>query len=168
MDWNSYSEIVNYRFKDINYNVLLVASERFKELRFSAIKSKYPHLKSLKEFLTSEDYLGNSSVEIKYFTEEVSGRDLYNACVRAFEKVSSYIISLKPEFIGSTEFKPKAIKSVIKEWKEDFLNEIADKHYISKTLISGNEYKIIGLPFYNEQHRRVTFLEEVSTWIGTI
>ena len=289
---NGSSEIVNYRFKDINYNVLLGASERFKELRFSVIKSKYPHLKSLKEFLTSEDYLGNSSVEIKYFTEEVSGRDLYNACVRAFEKISSYIISLKPEFIGSTEFKPKAIKSVIKDksiyissldanggkgvsqtnnpnseyqidlqkedwyvfndnygtseeklfikffkteiepklkkkdleyyvvrneripdlaiysfehgerfepdyllfvtkknndlnhqvyiepkgnhllemdqWKEDFLNEIADKHYISKTLISGNEYKIIGLPFYNEQHRRVTFLEEVSTWIETI
>lgn len=288
------SEIKTIKFKDIDYNVLLGASEKFNELRFSVIQSKFPHVKTLKEFLTSEEYLGNSTIEIKYFTENITGRDLFKACIGAFEKVSSYIISLKPEYIGTTEFEPKAIKSVIKDksiylsrldenggkgvsqvncpnpeyqidlskeswyvfndnygtseeklfikffktdiepklkakgleyyvvrneripelaiysfehgerfepdyllfvakknsdnftnyqtyiepkgnhllkeekWKEEFLNEIGEKHYISKTLISGNEYKVLGLPFYNEQYRREDFLEKVSAWIDTI
>ena len=289
---NASSEIVTYKFKNINYNVLLGASERFQELKFSVVKSKYPHLKSLKEFLTSENYLGNSSIEIKYFTDKVSGRDLYNACVMAFEKISSYIISLKPEFIGSNEFTPKTIKSVIKDksiyisspdsnggkgvsqincpnpayqidlqkedwyvfndnygtseeklfvkffkteiepklkqkdleyyvvrneripdlaiysfehgerfepdyllfiskknnglnhqiyvepkgdhlleadkWKEDFLTEIYEKHYISKDFVFQNEYRVMGLPFYNETYNRETFMEYFSAWLNKL
>ncbi len=288
------SKIATFKFKDINYNVLLGASEKFNELRFNVVKNKYLHLRTLKEFLTSGKYLGNSTIEIKYYTENITGRDLFKACVKAFEKISSYIISLKPEYVGSIEFEPKAIKSVIKdksiyvssidknggkgvsqvncpnqeyqidlskedwyvfndnygtseeklfikffktdiepklkekrlvyyvvrnervpdlaiysfehgerfepdyllfvtkknsssntshqvyiepkgnhllkeeEWKENFLNEIGDKHYIGKSLVSGNDYKVIGLPFFNEQYRRDSFMEKISEWIETI
>lgn len=288
------SNIVTLKFKEIDYNVLLGASEKFNELRFNVIQGKYPHVNSLKEFLTSEKYLGNSTIEITYYTNNISGRDLFKACVRAFERISSYIISLKPEYEGSTKFEPRAIKSVVKdksvylskidenggrgasqvecpkaeyqldlskedwyvfndnygtseeklfikffktdiepklkakgleyyvirnervpdlaiysfehgerfepdyllfvtkknidnysnhqvyiepkgnhllledEWKENFLNEIADKHHIDKSLIAGNDYKVIGLPFFNEQYRRDSFIDEVSEWIDKI
>jgi len=288
------SKVATFQFKDINYNMLLGASERFNELRFSVVKAKFPHLKSLKEFLVSEKYLGNSTIEIKYYDDRITGRDLFKSCVRAFERISSYIISLKPEYEGSTEFEPKAIKSVIKDksiyissldknggrgvsqidcpnpeyqinllkedwyvfndnygtseeklfikffitdiepklkekeleyyvvrnervpdlaiysfehgerfepdyllfvtkknidnnsnhqvyiepkgnhlleedkWKENFLNEIDDKHYIGKSLIAGNDYKVVGLPFFNEQYRRNSFMDKVSEWIDTI
>lgn len=68
-----------------------------------------------------------------------------------------------------TYIEPKG-NHLLKEdkWKEEFLNEIGEKHYISKTLISGNEYKIMALPFYNDQYRREDFLEKVSAWIDTI
>lgn len=68
-----------------------------------------------------------------------------------------------------TYIEPKG-NHLLKEekWKEEFLNEIGEKHYISKNLISGNEYKIMGLPFYNDQYRREDFLEKVSAWIDTI
>lgn len=54
------------------------------------------------------------------------------------------------------------------EWKANFLNEIADKHHIDKSLIAGNDYKVIGLPFFNEQYRRDSFIDEVSEWIDKI
>ena len=53
-------------------------------------------------------------------------------------------------------------------WKENFLNEIADKHHIDKSLIVGNDYMVIGLPFFNEQYRRDSFVDEVSEWIDKI
>src|SRR5699024_429533 len=101
---NHTAEISTFKFKDINYNVLLGASERFEELKFNVVKNKYPNVKSLKEFLTSDEYLGNSVVEIKHFNNEVSGKDLFNACKRAFESIANFIISIKPEFRGSKEF----------------------------------------------------------------
>lgn len=51
-------------FNELPYNILLGASERFNELRFDIVKEKYPNVKSLKEFLTSDNYLGNSELEI--------------------------------------------------------------------------------------------------------
>lgn len=285
------SEVSTLNFKDISYNILLGASEKYNELRFDVLKAKYPHLKSLKEFLTSEEYLGNSTVEITYYSEDIKGKDIYMACSKAFESISSYIISLKPEYIGSPIFEPKAVKSIIKDksiyisevdkdggrgasqvncpnpdyqidlskedwyvfndnygtseeksfikffktdvepklkaknldyyvvrnervpelaiysfehgerfepdyllfvakkdndmsyqayiepkgkqllkediWKEKFLNEIEEKHSI-KEIISERKYKIIGLPFYNEQYLRQNFLDSITTWIETI
>ena len=54
------------------------------------------------------------------------------------------------------------------KWKEEFLKEISEKHYISKTIISGNEHRIMGLPFYNEENRREEFAAEIKSWIETI
>jgi len=46
------------------------------------------------------------------------------------------------------------------QWKEDFLKEIESKYQIEPTLFGENEkYKVIGLPFYNE-NRKSTFIEE--------
>lgn len=49
-------EIKSIKFKDIDLNVLLGASEYFEELRFDILKQKYPTLKSKKEFLTSDQF----------------------------------------------------------------------------------------------------------------
>ncbi|MGO3751695.1 MAG: DEAD/DEAH box helicase family protein [Peptoniphilaceae bacterium] len=107
--------IKTFKFKDIEYHILQGASERYKELKFNVIKEKYPSVKTLKEFLTSDDYLGNNILEVKYYSERVIGRDIYNGLVRAFASIASHIISLKQEFEGSLEFTPKKISTVIKD-----------------------------------------------------
>ena len=111
------TNIKSIKFKDIDMNILLGAIECFEELRFNVLKVKYPHLTSKKEFLTSDDYLGNSSIEITYSEEELSGRDIFKAVKNALSSVASHIISLKQEFVGSEEFTPKKIKDVIKDKK---------------------------------------------------
>lgn len=47
-------------------------------------------------------------------------------------------------------------------WKEEFLKEIESEHEIELTLFGENEkYKIIGMPFYNENNKN-TFIEEFN------
>ena len=104
-------------------NVLLGASECFEELRFDILKMKYPTLKSKKEFLTSDNFLGNSKVEVTYPHDELRGRDLFLAVKHAFSKVASHIMSLKPEYVGSKEFSPKMLKDVLKN-KKIFIEKI--------------------------------------------
>lgn len=106
--------IKSLKFKDISYNILLGASESYRELKFSVLKEKYPHLNSMKEFLTDDKYLGNNILEISYTSENIKGKDIFNGLLRAFNEISSYILSLKPEYEGSKTFYPKKLSDVIK------------------------------------------------------
>lgn len=111
------TNLKSIKFKDIDYNILLGAIECFEELRFDILKEKYPSLKSMREFLTSDEYLGNSNVEITYSQDEVNGRILFSAVKHALVKVASHVMTIKPEYVGSKEFEPKQLKVVLKDKK---------------------------------------------------
>ena len=111
------TKIKNIKFKEIDLNILLGASEYFEELRFDILKQKYPTLNSKVEFFTSNSFVGNSNIEITYSTDELKGRDIFLAVKKALVSISSYISTLKQEFVGSTEFTPKMLKDVIKDKK---------------------------------------------------
>lgn len=119
-------KILVKKFKDINYNILSGAAESYRELRFSVLQEKYPHLQSMREFLTSDDYLGNNSLEIHYSADRVRGRDIFDGLVLAFNDIASYVLGLKPEFEGSKEFYPKKISDVIKD-KSIYVSHV-DEH----------------------------------------
>lgn len=281
------------KFKEIDYNVLLGAIERFSELKFSVIKSKYPNVNSMKEFLTSDKYLGNSSIEITY-DKTYNSRDIRKACIKAFEEIASHINSIKPEFEGTKQFEPMKLKDILKDksiylskieknggkgdsqnnctnpnyklnleqekwyvfndnygtseeklfikffknniepkliekeleyyvirneripnlaiysfehgerfepdflifikkknidnfstyqiyaepkgknlldedkWKEEFMSQLQEKAVTNQMFNYGNTYKIIGLPFYNEEYRKKEFEEVIEKWLKTI
>ncbi|WP_040639932.1 DEAD/DEAH box helicase family protein [Pseudoramibacter alactolyticus] len=111
------TNLKSIKFKDIDYNILLGAIECFEELRFDILKEKYPSLKSMREFLTSDEFLGNSNVEITYSQDEVNGKILFSAVKHALVKVASYVMAIKPEYVGSKEFEPKQLKVILKDKK---------------------------------------------------
>ena len=111
------TNLKSIKFKDIDYNILLGAIECFNELRFDILKDKYPSLKSMREFLTSDEFLGNSNVEITYSQDEVNGRILFSAVKHALVKVASHVMAIKPEYVGSKEFEPKQLKVILKDKK---------------------------------------------------
>lgn len=117
------TKIKAIKFKEIDLNILLGASEYFNELKFDILKQKYPSLKTKKEFLTSEQFLGNSTIEITYTQDTLKGKDLFLAVKSALEKISTHINSLKPEYYGSKKFTPRRLKDVLKD-KKIYLEKI--------------------------------------------
>ena len=111
------TNLKSIKFKDIDYNILFGAIECFEELRFDILKEKYPSLKSMREFLTSDEFLGNSNVEITYSQDEVNGKILFSAVKHALVKVASHVMAIKPEYVGSKEFEPKQLKVILKDKK---------------------------------------------------
>lgn len=111
-----------FKFKDVDYNVLLGASEKFSELRFNIIKNRYPNLKTMKEFLTSDNYLGNNTIEITY-GNEIKGKDLRNACAKALNDIANHITEIKSEFEGTKDFIPIQLKSILKD-KSIYISKI--------------------------------------------
>lgn len=111
------TDLKSLKFKEIDMNILLGAIDSFEELKFSILKEKYPNLSSKKEFLTSDKFLGNSTIEISCLQNDLSGKVIFQAVKHALTKVSSHVLSLKQEFIGSKEFTPKFLKDVLKDKK---------------------------------------------------
>ena len=111
------TNLKSIKFKDIDYNILFGAIECFEELRFDILKEKYPSLKSMREFLTSDEFLGNSNLEITYSQDEVNGKILFSAVKHALVKVASHVMAIKPEYVGSKEFEPKQLKVILKDKK---------------------------------------------------
>lgn len=107
------TKTITFFFKDIDYNILSGAAACYTELRFDVIKNKYPNVSSLKEFLTSEDYLGNSMLEITQTGDILTGKDIFAASKKAMGQIASYIANIKQEFIGSTVFTPRMLKTVL-------------------------------------------------------
>lgn len=112
------------KFKEIDYNVLRGAIDRFNELKFNVIKLRYPNVKSMREFLTSDDYLGNSTIEISY-SESYNSYDVRKACIKAFESVATHVNTLKLDYEGTKQFEPMKLKDVVKD-KSIYLSKVDD------------------------------------------
>lgn len=119
----SKTELKALSFRDVDYNILSGAAACYPELRFDVIKEKYPNVSSLKEFLLSEDYLGNSTLEITQTGASLTGKDILEACKKAMNQIAGYVANIKQEFVGSKEFKPRMLKSVLHD-KKIFLTSI--------------------------------------------
>lgn len=137
-------EIEKIKLSEIDYNILSGTAIYFNELKFKFLKEKYPNLKTLKEFLTDENYLGNIGIEFKYIKgSEITGKDIYRELKQeVFPTICKHINEIKIEYEGREEFKPYEIKNVIKD-KTIYLSSINNEGKgESQIETSNNELKL--------------------------
>ncbi|MFW6030609.1 MAG: DEAD/DEAH box helicase family protein, partial [Halanaerobiales bacterium] len=92
--------IIRIKVKDISYNILHSAILNFEALKFNALKSYFPNLKSLKEFLYSSDYIGNITLQIES-SRSLNPIDYYDSVLKALEIVSNHVKNIKTEYQGT-------------------------------------------------------------------
>ena len=137
-------EIKKIKLSEIDYNILSGSAIYFNELKFNILKEKYPNLKTLKEFFTGENYLGNVTIEFKYTKgSEITGKDIYRELKQeVFPAICKHINEIKTEYEGREEFKPYKIKDVIKD-KTIYLSKISsDGKGESQIKTSSSEFKL--------------------------
>ena len=137
-------EIKKIKLSEIDYNILSGSAIYFNELKFNILKEKYPNLKTLKEFLTGENYLGNVAIEFKYTKgSEITGKDIYRELKQeVFPTICKHINEIKIEYEGREEFKPYEIKNVIKD-KTIYLSSVNNEGKgESQIETSNNELKL--------------------------
>lgn len=137
-------EIKKIKLSEIDYNILSGSAIYFNELKFNILKEKYPNLKSLKEFLSGENYLGNIAIEFKYAKgSEITGKDIYRELKQeVFPVICKHINEIKTEYEGREEFKPYEIKNIIKD-KTIYLSSVNNEGKgESQIETSNNELKL--------------------------
>ena len=137
-------EIKKIKLSEIDDNILSGSAIYFNELKFNILKEKYPNLKTLKEFLTGENYLGNVAIEFKYTKgSEITGKDIYRELKQeVFPAICKHINEIKTEYEGREEFKPYEIKNIIKD-KTIYLSSVNNEGKgESQIETSNNELKL--------------------------
>lgn len=103
--------------KELPLNILYSASECFEGLKFNVLKSHYPNLSSVHEFLTSDNYAGGIRLEIESLEADLGANEYFLTAKKALSEVNSHILAIKQEYEGSREFYDKPIREVIRNKK---------------------------------------------------
>jgi len=105
-------------FSDININVVRKALDKFEFFNFRNLKQYFPNLKSRREFIESNDYLGGTRVSVsgtKDIIEQLIPDDLLKVVLDVIVQIKNKVPGQTSEFIGTKEFEPLAIKVILEK-----------------------------------------------------
>ncbi|MDO8127108.1 MAG: DEAD/DEAH box helicase family protein, partial [Candidatus Brocadiales bacterium] len=106
----------NIKFNRIEKHINRKALDKIDFYWFSNLQRFFPSLKSIDEFLISDDYLGEVDIEIlgpKNRLDTLNNHDKYEVALNVFKELASKIESSTTEYIGTKAFKGFSICKVV-------------------------------------------------------
>lgn len=108
------------KLNQIDKNINRKALDKVDFYKFSNLKSYFPSLKSINEFLTSNNYLGEVDIEIYGLKDRLnifSNYDKYQVSLDVLNKLANKIKGSTTEYIGTKEFRRYSVHTVVKSPK---------------------------------------------------
>lgn len=103
---------------DFGEVVIRKALNKLDFYRFSNLKGYAPHLKSITEFITSDEYLNSVLVEIhgtQNQLDNLNSDEKLTSAIAILQKISREIQAGTSDFIGTKDFDPLAIRYTLKD-----------------------------------------------------
>jgi type III restriction enzyme len=97
-----------------NYSLLHRALRRIDVFNFNVLRRYFPNLKSLREFITGETYLGSVKILIESRDENPTPAIYFESCMIVLTKIGSEISSIKETYEGTTAFTDKRFSEVFR------------------------------------------------------
>ena len=101
----------------VNYAAVHKALRKFRIFDFDVLRRYYPELRSAREFIFSEEYLGGIRIEITSEDEKPDMAVLHSACVCVLSEVAARLSSIEEEYEGTETFAPRYIRDVFTDKK---------------------------------------------------
>ncbi|MCY4402275.1 MAG: hypothetical protein OXD54_06830 [Candidatus Poribacteria bacterium] len=139
---NTDSEVVWIR--DIERNIIQSAIARNPFFEFASLKQYFPHLTSMHDFMTSEDFLRGLAINFKgnLFDLDDNYEEKLHACCDLLGKIESDIREQITEYEGTKQFHEKRINSIFvdKILKLNAGNSRADEDPETKEIIQRSSW----------------------------
>lgn len=129
-----------------NYSIVHKALRQFNIFKFNILQQYYPNLKSTKQFITDNNYLGNIKINIKISNDEITNEQLYIACKLVVEKISNSISDIEETFEGTKEFKSRKICEVFRDKTVSYTDPHGDGQGVSQSHGAISEHLKVNLP----------------------
>ncbi len=102
---------------DIEQNILRSAIAYNPFFTFASLKHYFPHLTSVREFMTSENFLGGLAITFKGNTSDLEENRSakLSACEGLLSQIESEIREQVTEFQGTKQFRPKQVHDIFKD-----------------------------------------------------
>lgn len=99
----------------INYAIVNKALMKFPIFKFNTLKSYFPNLRSTRQFITDEAYLGKVRIDISTINKKPPVTVLYNAVLQAVQRIGDSISGIEETYIGTKEFFAQHVSKVFKD-----------------------------------------------------
>ena len=112
------TKILSIKFEDVDYHVVRAAINSFASFNFDRLKKLYPQLKSIKEFITSKNYLADLSIKIsgiKDSISEYSQSDKLTIARSVLKEIEPMLLTRGKSYKGTKEFKPYQFKDKFRD-----------------------------------------------------
>jgi|YNPBryulayer2012_1023412.scaffolds.fasta_scaffold02117_3 type III restriction enzyme len=107
-----------YKFADLGENIIRTALDKFEFYKFDNLKKYFPHLKSIREFIFSDRYLGNVEIEIfgpKEKIEKLNSEEKLEIALFLIKEIAEQTKMNVSKYIGTRLFKAKMIRDIFRD-----------------------------------------------------
>lgn len=101
------------KIAEINYSTVNRALRQFEVFKFNTLQSYFPNIKSMYEFITDTNYLGDIQIKITSKQETPPLAVIYKACLNVLSKIALKISGIEETYEGTTEFKAHRLSEYI-------------------------------------------------------
>ena len=112
------STILSIKFKEIDTHIARVALNSFASFNYDSLRNLYPQLKSIKEFITSDNYLANLDIKIsgsKRSISEYTQADKLQIAMSFLKEMESLLITRGKTHRGTKVFRPYPFKKKFRD-----------------------------------------------------
>jgi len=109
---------ITYKLSDFGENVVRSALDKIEFYKFKTLKRYFPHIKSIKKFISSTDYLDSVEIEVlgpKDKINELTPLGKLKMVLFVVQKIAEQAKVNISEFKGSKLFKAKLLKKIFRD-----------------------------------------------------
>ena len=109
---------ITYKFIDLEENIVRSALDRFEFYKFKTLKRYFPYVKSIKEFISSLNYLGSVAIEVigpKDIINKLSPTQKLEITLFVVKRISEQAKTNTSEFKGTKLFKARMLKEIFRD-----------------------------------------------------
>ncbi|MDI6689562.1 MAG: DEAD/DEAH box helicase family protein [Actinomycetota bacterium] len=155
---------IKYKLSDFGENIIRGALDKFEFYKFGILKTYFPHIKSVREFVSSPDYLGGVNIEIsgpKDKLNKLTPIEKLEAALFVVRNISEKARVNTSEFVGTNLFKARMLRQVFKDKKIKIdIDEVKNKELKDVNLAEKDWYAQNEFYGTEEERNFIKFIDE--------
>ncbi len=143
----------NIPVSDIPFHIVRAAVTRNPFFAFKSLKTYFPHIKSVREFIEADEYLGGLSITLQGDERYLLSNETYLAAMTGLlEQIASELRQNIIEYKGTESFKPSNIKSIFTD-KTLKLIEGSERADGDEGLVSDREWYVFNANYGTDEEK---------------
>ena len=143
----------NIPVRDIPFHVVRTAVVRNPFFAFESLKTYFPHIKSIREFIEADEYLGGLSITLQGDERYVLSNETYLAAMTGLlHQIASELRQNITEYKGTETFKPNGVSSIFTD-KTLKLVEGSERADGDEQLVSNREWYVFNANYGTSEEK---------------
>ena len=143
----------NIPVKDIPFHIVRAAATRNPFFAFRSLKTYFPHIKSVREFIEAEEYLGGLSITLQGDERYLLSNEAYLAAMTGLlNRIESELRQNVTEYRGTETFKPNGVSSIFTD-KTLKLVEGSERADGDEGLVSDREWYVFNANYGTDEEK---------------